>query len=257
LTEDISSRNARIEALEQEIAEVKATQTTSSSNEPPVEGTSSTTTIAVPDQSVIDRAVKTALSTQQAEHAKALEEARQQPAVKSEPPQVDEDTQKRLAELTAERDGLKVQVEELNLKLKGLEKQVRTFEMTRRTLERQKTTLEGKLKSLEDGSGVSEVAAAPSMPTIVGMPAAGPSTATAASSVGSTVPTPASGTSTLPAAPAPSPPVGGPAIRGTGARGGPRGRGIARPGRGGPAGVARPNSILSGMSFSFIPAQPP
>ena len=211
---------------------------------------------AAPDQATIDAAVRSAVSSREAElqteHVRAMREARA--GVKSEPTdpsrldaqraelessfekRVNDAAELRSQEVTTERNQLKGQVEELQQKIKTLERQVRTAEISRKTLERQRQDLETKLKKFEEGGATS----IPSTST-----AATPLTATAEAFTPSTTAATTEQPTASGSAQASSPTTVGPgSIRGNATRG--RARGAARGGsvRG------RPNSVLSSASMT-------
>jgi len=237
--------DARIAELEKEVADLKSRLEAAST------GTASGD--AKPDQSVIDEAVRTAVSKReselQAEHQTALassssgstDETAIQAAVAAKEAELNASFETRLAEVKAAAPAvtqggegetkLQAEVAELTTKLKAAERLVKTAEISRKTLERTKETLETKLAALE------------------GKSAATPSAATPASS--KPTPTGPAGTATTPAAPAaativttPAGPSTG-AVRGAGAK--VRGRGAATRGGAVPRGGAAKNPVLNGM----------
>lgn len=243
---------ARATELEKQISDLK-TSADAKTDALPINSSS---------QEVIDKAVKEAVAAReselQAEHSKALEEAKAatQPSVKIE--ETSESTlDTRRAELEAgfesrlkdaisakeaewekEKLALQGEVEELKQKIKTLERQMKTAEITRKTLERQKTDAEYKLKRFEDG----QAAETPSAETVPAADASStaPSTTDTTEDPAPTIAAEDGSTTALTTPATTGVTRGSSALRA-------RGRGVALRGRSAALG-GRTNSVLNGMS---------
>lgn len=259
---------AQVADLQKEVADLKSKLEAAGSTP----STAATGDAAPANQSVIDEAVKSAVSAREAEleaqHKAALDAATNagtgepsgngidQAAFESK---LADAVSQKSAELQASNATLKGQVDEMQIRMKLLEKQAKTAEITRKTLERTKADLEIKLKNMEGGA-----ASTSSSASTAGLPA-NPSTANANTNLSAKAPEfkpptgpaatagagPSSTTGlapntalTTPTAPASSAGGAGTSVRGTAAGRARGARGTAVRGRG--AGPARGNTILNG-----------